>query len=224
MQLHEREVADETPIEAAETFEGDQPERPGADAALAAEPGIDEVAGQVAEPLEVDRRGEAREGRCPMLGEAEPPELDGREPPERVLGDDGRPACTSDRALDGKCSARLDELTAQRPHHRVRHRRAADGPEPDERARGRAEQRVAREPLVEPGRIVVEGEHEPAGRKSVLVGRLEDDAAVAELPGDDDASARERALPYPGPRHVPQAKGAGRRHDVFEHGPTLPGR
>ena len=72
VQLHEREVADETAIETPEAFERDHPDRPRADASDAREPGDDRVSGEAAEALEVERRREAGEDRCPLLGEAEP--------------------------------------------------------------------------------------------------------------------------------------------------------
>ena len=53
-------------------LERDHPDRPRADASDVREAGGDGVSGEAAEALEVERRREAGEDGCPLLGEAEP--------------------------------------------------------------------------------------------------------------------------------------------------------
>ena len=60
----EPEVADEPVVVAAEPLEGDHPYRPGADAALAAEPLEDDRRVVVAQPFEIERPHEPHERRC----------------------------------------------------------------------------------------------------------------------------------------------------------------
>ena len=218
LELHQGEVADDRVVVASEAFHRDDAHRPRADRGLADEAPAHHLGGEVVEALEVDRRREPGEGRRAVLREPEPSQLDRSEAPERTLRGDRVAAGPADRALERERAAGFDQLAGERSDDGVGDRRPAQRPVADERPRGRADERVAREALVELARVVVEREHETGLGEPHLVRRADDDAAVRPLPGRGEQTARKPPRPDAAPGHEPEPVRPGRRDDVLDHG------
>ena len=81
VQLDEREVSDETVVEAAETPGRDHTDPDHGPMPRSRVSRFRTTSVEVVQALEVDRRGEPVQRGCALLREAEAPELDRREPP-----------------------------------------------------------------------------------------------------------------------------------------------
>ena len=107
-------------------------------------------------------------------------------------GDRGAELAAGSMRSIARRPARLDQLAAHRPQRRVGDGREPQRPVAGECARRRPEQRVAREALVELGRVVVEREHEPRVLEAVLGRRSDDDPPVGRCQRDRPGAVRER--------------------------------
>ena len=167
-ELREAQVAVEAVLVAAEALEADDAERPGAEPALAGEPGDDRGASGGASS---SRGRSVRQSRTSAPPRRAPrpslPSSAGENACQLGGGRRGvQPAelgrrCAHDRPLDLPRPARLDQLAGDGAQQRLRDRAGAHRAEAAEPADGLAEQRVAREPLQELGVVVVEPEREP---------------------------------------------------------------
>src|SRR6478672_641540 len=87
-----------------------------------------------------------------------------------------------DDALELPCSARLDQLAAERTQQALRHRRNPQLPH-SLKARNRlADERVAREAAQELRVVVVDCEHEPQSLEALLARGAQHQPSVQRLP------------------------------------------
>ena len=197
-ELEQAEVADEAALVAAEPLERDHADGPRADAALAQQPRCDCIDRQRLQPLEIERAAHPDERGAAARVQAEPPELRGREPAERLRGrrlrepSDALARRANDDPVELARAIGLDQLAAERPQQRARHRRRAERTQPARLADRRAEQRITREAAQELAVVVVQREHEAKLVDRLFAARPHPHGAVLQLPRVRDVAADQR--------------------------------
>lgn len=217
VELDQSEVADEPVVVPPEPLQRDHADRPRADTALRGEATEDRGGRVPAQALEVDGARKPDESRRAMLGQPDPPQLGRAEPRERIPRHDLLPHRPHHRALERARPLRLDQLSAHRPHDRVRDGRQAEGPVADERPGRRTDQRIACEALVEGAGVVVESEHEAGLVDAFLVWSRDDDEAVGALPRRGASAPDERCVPPSRSDHQPQPVRTAGGENGFDH-------
>jgi hypothetical protein len=125
-QFDEPQIARKPTIEAAESLEEHDPNRPRAKAPLSVEPVRGGVTFDAVEPFWIERRQNAYESRAASSAKTQATKLRWREAPELGCGrcgmeavtDDGR-CCPDHRPLDLARTAREDQLASEGPQQRL---------------------------------------------------------------------------------------------------------
>src|SRR5205823_12404829 len=140
--------ADKSALVAAEAFETNDADRPGANPGLADQPCCRRVGRDVTQAFEGNRAAEADERACARTAEPECAKLGGR-----VAAQAGRRGSSveagergsdrpNDSSLDLACASRRDQLSAQGTQQCLRDRRAAKRPQPSQRPDARSQKRI----------------------------------------------------------------------------------
>src|SRR5581483_8548349 len=218
-QLHQTEVSLEAALEAAQAFQADDADGPGAEAPLPLQPVGDGRRRLLLQALELERAAQPGERRAAAGVQAEPAQLGRGEPREvRRRRRDAQPVAPVGRGaaeppLHRPRLAGEDQLAAQRPEQGVGDGREPEGPEPAEPADGRAQHRVALEPEDEGCVVVVDRQAEPELGERLVARRAQADRAVRPLPGDGTSGRDDRVQdPVPkDPGRVRRAAGRERQ-------------